>query len=63
MISSEVNYHAKEADLAADGKHVRIITRYGGRFGDRRHPRHIETLTKEQAHGLRDSLDEVLQDL
>ena len=58
-----VRYTAEEADLAADGKHVRLITRYVGRYSNLRNPRHIETLTEQQARQLHEDLGEVLDDL
>jgi len=60
---TDIRYTAEAADLVADGKHVRLLTRYEGPLNDRRLPRHIETLTEAQARELRDDLDEVLADL
>jgi len=62
MRGRQIEYRAEEADLAADGKHVRIITRYSGPYAPR-NPRHIETMTFDQARKLRDDLDRITREV
>lgn len=62
-MTKRVRYRVEEANLQADGKHVRLITEWTGPHRGLRDPRHIETLTEQQARELRDDLVEVLANL
>jgi len=61
----DLQYTVEEADIQADGKHVRLIARFEGRYSHWRDggPRHIERMRLEQAIQLRDDLDELIQSL
>lgn len=60
-----LRYTVEEADIEADGKHVRLIVRCDGPHSYLRPngPRHIERMRLEQAEQLRDDLDELITSL
>jgi hypothetical protein len=60
-MQKQIRYTVEPADIEADGQHVRLITRYEGPYRNLRSPRHIETMTREQARKLRDDLDDLLE--
>jgi hypothetical protein len=55
-------YRAEPADTGRDGKEVRIIAEFDGPYSHYRDekPRHVETITEEQARQLRDDLNRML---
>lgn len=59
----KIRYTAEEADIVADGKHVRILTEYDGPGYMGEKPKHIKTICEEQARQLHEDLGKVLQDL
>jgi hypothetical protein len=65
MSLTKTTYRAVHADVEADGKHVRILRDVEGPHSDLRDnmPKHVARLREEQARDLRDSLNEVLDDL
>jgi len=64
-VKPDLRYTVEEADIQADGKHVRLISRFDGPYSHYRDggPRHIERMRLEQAVQLRDDLDELIQSL
>jgi hypothetical protein len=59
---SDVTYRVEPVDTVSDGQYVLLIADCNGRFSCGESPRHIERLSVKQARGLRDSLNEQLDD-
>jgi hypothetical protein len=64
-VKPDIRYTVEEADIQADGKHVRLIARFEGRYSHWRDekPRQIERLRLEQAVQLRDDLNELIRSI
>jgi len=61
-MSEDIAYRVETVDTVSDGQFFRLIAEFNGRFSRVESPRHIERLSVEQARGLRDSLNEQLDD-